>query len=99
MEYFCYFDVIGNKIFALTYNDNRSSLAITEYDENGSMIKSFEKKGAKKILEITLDEIHNTATFIGENGKQIIVNGSEFQGTVLDLPQIAPPNPKGTYLF
>ncbi len=52
--------------WALSFTDNRLSMAILAVDADGEILKRWDRNGARYLWKIVLDEDEETATFVGQ---------------------------------
>lgn len=68
----------GYTYWAYSFIDNRYAMAIVAYNSAGKMIKRWDKKGARYIYKITVDEKAQKVTFWGQSNKTVTMTFSEF---------------------
>lgn len=83
-----------------SYIDNRVGMGIVAYEENGTMVKRWDKSGARYVYKITSDEKAETLTFWGQADETITISWSELYLMIppfaTKLPaDVHPPVPEG----
>ncbi|TDF94732.1 Ig-like domain repeat protein [Paenibacillus piri] len=72
----------GYTFQAYSYDDNRSSFAIVEYDSHKNIIRQWEAPGARYLYQITIDSTARTVSFWGQGGAQVTLSWSSLQAAV-----------------
>jgi hypothetical protein len=71
--------VYGNHTFwPFSYIDNRNSLCIISFCEDGQMHNSVELKGSRYIWKIEIDEINEKVNFIGQSKQTVSMSFNDF---------------------
>lgn len=65
--------------WALSFRDNRLSLAFLAVDQDGEIVARLDRDGARYLWKIDLDEEAKTATFIGQAAREIVVQWEELK--------------------
>ncbi|MFD2179639.1 hypothetical protein [Veronia pacifica] len=63
--------------WAASYVDNREGMAILAYDKAGTLLKRWDKPGARYIWRIEENPDNNRVLFVGQNHKKIVMNWAE----------------------
>jgi len=69
----------GYDYWALSFGDNRSSMAIHAYDPDGALQNVEERTGARYVYAIDVDEIAETVTFRGQVDRTITMTWDELR--------------------
>jgi hypothetical protein len=69
----------GYEYWALNYNDNRSSMAIHAYDQNGMLTSVVERTGARYVHAIEVDHVTETVSFRGQVDRTITMTWQELR--------------------
>lgn len=64
---------LDHTYWALSFSDNRGSLAIIAINSGGEIINRWDREGDRYLWKIELDEEGETATFIGQASREIVV--------------------------
>ncbi len=67
----------GYTYWALSYDDNRVSMAIAAYDSKGALVKVWDKPGARYVYGITVNKTNRTVVFAGQSDSKISMTWSE----------------------
>ncbi|XXF75684.1 hypothetical protein P2318_21795 [Myxococcaceae bacterium GXIMD 01537] len=83
----------GHTYWALSYIDNRISMAIVAYDAAGKIVAQWEKPGARYVYAITVNTTARTATFAGQSDAKITMGWDELvpPPVVVQVAANAPP--------
>lgn len=73
----------GYTYWAWSDNQNAVAMAIVAYDANGVAVKQWNRNGARYIWNLTVDDVAQTASFIGQSNAQIVLSWSD-----LFIPQV-----------
>lgn len=57
--------------YAFSYEDNKVSLCIVAYDDNGNVAKEWEQPGARGVYKITVDEKAEKVIFWGQENQKV----------------------------
>jgi len=63
--------------WAYSYYDNRVSMNIVVYDDQGNIVKQWEKPGARYLYNITVDPAKQTVTFWGQANQSVAMTWSD----------------------
>jgi hypothetical protein len=69
----------GYDYWAMSFGDNRSSMAIHAYDEDGTLQNVAERTGARYLYAIDVDETAETVTFRGQVDATITMSWDELR--------------------
>jgi hypothetical protein len=69
----------GYEYWALNYTDNRSSMAIHAYDQNGTLTSVVERVGARYVNTIEIDDASETVIFRGQQDRTITMTWQELR--------------------
>jgi hypothetical protein len=69
----------GYEYWAMSYGDNRSSMAIHAYDSDGDLQNVEERTGARYVYTIDVDETGETVTFRGQVDRTITMTWDELR--------------------
>ena len=71
--------IVWNEYVYWVYSfiDNRDAMSIMAYTEDGTMVKRWDKPGARYITKISVDQNAKTITLIGQSKKTIVVKWDE----------------------
>jgi hypothetical protein len=69
----------GYDYWALNYTDNRSSMAIHAYNQNGTLTGVVERTGARYVNAIEVDHEAETVTFQGQVSRTITMTWQELR--------------------
>lgn len=64
---------LDHTYWALSFSDNRGSLAILAVNSEGEIINRWDRDGDRYLWKIELDEEAESATFIGQAAREIVV--------------------------
>ena len=64
----------GYTYWAWSDNQNAVAMAIVAYDSNGVAVKQWNRNGARYIWNLTVDDVAQTASFIGQSNAQIVLS-------------------------
>jgi len=70
----------GYDYWAMSYGDNRSSMAIHVFDPSGQLIDVTEKSGARYLYAIDIDDVARTVTFRGQADHTITMTWDDLKG-------------------
>lgn len=64
---------LDHTYWALSFSDNRGSLAIIAINSGGEIINRWDHSGDRYLWKIELDQEAETATFFGQSAREIVV--------------------------
>lgn len=70
----------GYDYWAMSYTDNRSSMAIHVFDPSGRLVRVEDRPGARYTWAIDVDEVAETVTFRGQADRTVTMTWSELRG-------------------
>lgn len=67
----------GYTYWAFSYMDNRGGMAVIAYDNQGKIIKRWDRNGARYLWQMTVDSINKTVTFHGQASETFTMTWNE----------------------
>jgi len=67
----------GRTYWALSFGDNRSSMAIVAFDDDGNVVERWDREGARYIWQIQIDDAAQTVHFVGQVERTITMSWEE----------------------